>query len=65
MKIKQYAYGETVLVTGGLLKGSKGIFIKKSKGRAKILLDMIQKKIAVDLFFKDLETKLTTDDFML
>jgi len=65
MKIKQYTYGDTVLVTSGLLKGSKGIFIKKSKDRAKILLDILQKKIAVELFFSDLEIKLTTDDFML
>jgi len=65
MKIKQYVYGDTVLVTGGLLKGRKGIFIKKSKDRAKILIDILQKKIAVELFFRDLETKLTSDDFML
>tara|TARA_Y100001960_G_C14556677_1_gene768571 strand:+ start:280 stop:801 length:522 start_codon:yes stop_codon:yes gene_type:complete len=65
MKIKQYAYGDTVVVSNGLLKGSKGIFIKKSNDRAKILLDILQKKIKVELFFTDLETRLTMDDFKL
>ena len=65
MKIKGYNYGDSVLVTNGLLKGSKGIFIKKSKDRAKILLDIIQKKIPVELFFEDLEKKLTPNDFKL
>ena len=65
MRIKKYVYGDTVLVTNGLLKGSKGIFLKKSNDRAKILLDMLQKKIKVELLFTDLETKLTMDDFKL
>ena len=65
MKIKKYAYGDTVLVTNGLLKGSKGVFIKKSNDRAKILLDILQKKITVELLFTDLETKLTIDNFKL
>ncbi len=65
LKIEPYALGDSVLISHGLLKGKKGVFLKKSSDRAKILLDILQKNITVELLLRDLETKLTVDDFKL
>jgi len=64
--ISEYDLGDRVKISKGLMKGKEGSFLfKKNNERVKVLLDILNKKVPVELFLEDIGEKLTIEDIKL